>query len=137
MLIYPVTDSPHQIVDVDECAHDPHRLRLILAAQLAGFAPEPTPVLQIERHFNQPGLDLPWNLEEPDLSATLSSDGRMLYYSTNAGDIDARSAPIDSPTRTLFQMLIRSSARTQERSNLLLPDRFPTRPPPHQERRRP
>jgi len=44
-----------------------------LYARAAGSYP-----VRIDRRVNEPGVSLPWNLEEPDLSATLSADGRTL-----------------------------------------------------------
>jgi alpha-L-arabinofuranosidase len=51
-----------------------------LYARAAGSYP-----VRIERHADEPGLKLPWNLEEPDLSAVLSPDGRTLrLYGVNS-----------------------------------------------------
>jgi alpha-N-arabinofuranosidase len=44
-----------------------------LYARAAGSYP-----VRIERRVNEAGVNLPWNLEEPDLSAALSADGRVL-----------------------------------------------------------
>jgi hypothetical protein len=51
-----------------------------LYARAAGSYP-----LRLERHAGEPGPFLPWHLEEPDLSATLSADGRTLrVYAVNS-----------------------------------------------------
>jgi alpha-L-arabinofuranosidase len=44
-----------------------------LYARAAGSYP-----VRIDRHVNEPGLNLPWTLEEPDLSAALTADGKTL-----------------------------------------------------------
>ncbi len=51
-----------------------------LYARAAGSFP-----LRLERRVNEPDLDLDWNLQEPDLSAVLSADGRNLrLYGVNS-----------------------------------------------------
>lgn len=51
-----------------------------LYARAAGSFP-----VRVERHVHESGAPLPWNLDEPDLSATLSADGRTLrVYGVNA-----------------------------------------------------
>lgn len=57
-----------------------------LYARAAGSHP-----LRIERHAGTAGLGLPWNLEEPDLSAALSADGRTLrVYGVNSTATELR-----------------------------------------------